>query len=362
MPFGTFIAPSPDADFVELGATRKGRLFKKHILNKGTLYHPKTGEAINVDDTFVNTLKSNFENGVCDIVQVPLANDKNEHSEAPDRNIGRVVGIEADGDKVYAMIDARKHADDLGETLLGASAMMSLDYTDTKTLERKGPTLLHVAVTNRPYVTGLEEYEEVVAASAEYSSDTVVLTPAAPAVAKEAKDMNKTELLAALKALKGDDAITAEDLKGLGIELPKGEAAPDATLTALTQTLANTGLVQLSAGDQITGADVVNAVAQLAQNNLQLSNTVGELTKDKARTYVHSLVEDARILPAQEEAMLTLYMTNRELFDQIVPEKPLVTLSAESGITPPDPTPQIDVESEISRYLEMASQGGTATG
>src|ERR1044072_4503734 len=178
------IVPSDGDGYVELARTKQGRLFRKHILNKGPLLHPTTGATISIDDKFVSTLTKNFNDGVCDIVQVPLANDKNEHSEDPMRNIGEVIGIEAKDDKVYAVIDARDApaADKLGKTLLGASAMLHLDYTNTKTGQKVGPTLLHTCVTNRPYVTGLEDYKEIVAATSDTSQRAVLLTTApAPA-------------------------------------------------------------------------------------------------------------------------------------------------------------------------------------
>jgi hypothetical protein len=115
-------------------------------------------------------LKRNFDTrAATDIVQVPLANDKNEHTENPSRNIGVVTGLEREGSKVYALIDARdaEAAGKLGKTLLGASAMLHLNATDNRTGGKVGPALYHVAVTNRPYVVDLEPYAEVVAATAE---------------------------------------------------------------------------------------------------------------------------------------------------------------------------------------------------
>ncbi len=138
-------------------------------LSTGPLIHPRTGKVIQIDDAFVRTLQKNFDDKVCDIVQVPIADKTNAHTEDPLRNAGRVVGLEREGNKVYAVMDIADPAvaDKLGKTLLGASAMLHLDYTDTRTGARVGPTLLHSLVTNRPYCLGLEDYQEVVAATAE---------------------------------------------------------------------------------------------------------------------------------------------------------------------------------------------------
>src|ERR1700722_12079881 len=153
-PGGDTFAPVADIP-VALARSRRvmGKLFEKHILNKGVLLHPKTGAKIHVDDTFVTAMQDNFAKGYCPIVQVPLANDKNEHVENPGANLGEVVGIRSRGNKVYALLDAREDAGKFGKTYLGACAYLSTNYTDTKTNSKVGPPLLHVAVTNRPYVT-----------------------------------------------------------------------------------------------------------------------------------------------------------------------------------------------------------------
>src|SRR4051812_11805632 len=109
------IVPSDGDGYVDLTRTKTGRLFRKHLLTKGKLNHPAVGE-VNIDDEFLAHIKKNFDDGVCPIVQVPLANAKNEHSEEPDRNIGEVVDIQIDGDKLYAVIDIRDpaHASRMG--------------------------------------------------------------------------------------------------------------------------------------------------------------------------------------------------------------------------------------------------------
>ncbi len=195
------IFPSPEADFLELSRSKRGRLYKKHILTKGTLRHPATKRDVKVDDQFFDALVANFSNKVCDIVQVPIAGANNEHTEDPTRNIGEVVELQQEGDKLFAVIDARdeQYADKLGSTLLGASAMIHPNYEDAKTGAKVGPTLLHVCVTNRPYITELDDYEELIAATADNVGDAAMFTP------EEAATMTRDELIEALKAEHGID-------------------------------------------------------------------------------------------------------------------------------------------------------------
>lgn len=171
---GIFPAPGYTEGYIELARSPTGRVFTKHILTIGRPFvHPKTGKPLTVDEAWFTRMKRNFDDGVS-IVQVPLVNDRNEHPAAghedPLRNAGEVIGLERDGDKVLAVLDIRDPdvADKIAsKTILGASAMMHMDYKDSASGVRRGPALLHCAITNRPHLVDLDDYQEVVAASAE---------------------------------------------------------------------------------------------------------------------------------------------------------------------------------------------------
>lgn len=352
------LIPSPSgvgSEYIELARSKQGRVFKKHILTKGELIHPVTRQHIKIDDSFVGKLIENFQNKVCDIVQVPLANDKNEHSEDPTRNIGEVIGLEQVDDKVYALIDARKEgtADALGKTLLGASAYLSTNYMDNKLDKRVGPTLMHVAVTNRPYVTELDDYEELIAATADISSDVVVLSNVS-----EDKAMTKDELIAELKT----HGIDVND-----IQLRLSASESDGSLVQkLGSALAQGEFIALSAGQPFTTEAVLEGVSKLAEQNVALSTKVEEndgliselqeenekYAKLSAESTVDALVAEGRILPAQRETYIELKLTNDDMFGKLVPEKALVALSAEEGTNQSDETgdqKELDIEAEIAR-------------
>ena len=363
------IIPSPPDDTfhpvadvpVALARSRRvqGRLFEKHILNVGPLLHPKTGKVINVDDTFVATMQDNFAKGYCDIVQVPLANDKNEHVENPGANLGEVVGIRRRGDKVYALLDARQDADKFGKTYLGASAFLSTDYTDTATGNKVGPTLLHVAVTNRPYVTGLDDYTEVLAASADSPGEVVVLT-AAP---EEPVPLTRTELLAALKAEHGIDV---EALLAASAEPPALDTA--ALSGALVQALKDGGFVSLTADPgQISLSDVTGAVVELAGTNRTLTTRVGQLERQAAEAEVDGYIGAGRLLPKAREVAVEMALSNRDGLDAILapPDRPYVQLAVQRGV-PGDAGTQEqeqDIDAEIARLTadhgEFFSPDGT---
>jgi hypothetical protein len=364
------ITPAPDTAFVALGRTAQGKLFKKHILTEGVLIHPQTKERIPIDGKFLDTMVTNFNNGICDIVQIPLANKLNEHDESPDRNIGEVIGLEHDGDKLYAITDIRREdaQGEVGKTLLGASAFMHTDYTDTHTDEKVGPTLLHMAVTNRPYVHGLEDFKELIAASADNDGETVLLTAAAPV--EEPIKVPKT--LDELKAeLKTDHNIDLDALQLSAVTPAPTPVTPVApkldkdTILALTAA----GVLKPVEGDkpeEVTGEDVTDAIVELAGNYLKLSadhasvkETVAQISQERAEMEVDGLIRQGRVVPAQKDTFVELSMSNRDLFAKLVPDTPIVALSVEKGTTAPEePEAPEDVNAEI---LRLTGEGSYAS-
>lgn len=343
------ILPGVRDSFVELSRTKSGRLFRKQILKKGTLNYG--GRQIPVDDDLFMALTTNFKNKVCDIVQVPVAGAQNEHTEDPLRNIGEVVDLKADGDKLYAYIDARDNsaADKLGKTLLGASAMFSMDYTDTRTGTKAGPTLLHLAITNRPHVVELEDFEEVIAASAEGNDGQVVYLTATD----DEEEPTMATLDALLATLKVEHGI---DVPALQAQV--AEAEPALALSAqLKGVFGQSDILKLS-GENF-GDDLVGAIGQLAEKNVALSSQLDEVVKDrkqeKAESVVDGKIREGFITPAKREKQIELYLSNPEMFEALLPEKPVVKLSSEEGFEPADNQQAAAVDAEILRLTQSAA-------
>jgi hypothetical protein len=370
-----YIVPAPGGAFrpvedvpVELARSRQvtGRLFEKHILNKGPLIHPVTKVRINIDDGFVSAMEANFKAGVCPIVQVPLANARNEHVENPDANIGEVVGIKSRGDKVYALIDARDEqaAARLGKTYLGASAFLSTNYTDTRTDKKVGPTLLHVAVTNRPYCVDLDDYKEVLAASADSTGEVVVLTP----VPEETVPLTREELLAALKNEHGIDvaalqaaATAAPDAAALSAEFM--QALP----VAVAEALKDSGTFQLSADPgTVSLSDVTAAVVELAADNKGLRETVTGLQRRAAMTEVDGYIGAGRLLPKARAAAIEMALSRRDDLDAILApaDRPYVKLDQQVGLSGPDgeQRQEQDIDAEVARLTAQHKDFFTSDG
>ena len=403
------IVPGPDSAYVELSRTKTGKLFKKHILSTGELLYPGVaGGKVKIDQAFLDTLKNNFESKVAPIVQFPMAGHKNEHSEAPDRNIGEVVDLSIEDGKMYAHIDVRKHSDDVGSTILGASAMFSLNYTDTRTGQKVGPSLLHVAATNRPYVVDLDDYEEIVSASADSVNDeAVVLTVSTE---KETVIMTLEEILAALKADHNIDVLALQtELESTKTELESEKDAKTTAETSVTEKdaelvaskaevdkvvaeaeaatkeaadakeaalqlsnsivehLAGAEVISLSNSEEAPNAEAIIAgVASLAEERVSLSNEVNTLrekdAKNAAENRVDSLIREGRILDKNRDDQVTLLLTNSDLFENLVPEKPIVQLSGEElGFSKTDDENETALEAEIERLAKAAQNHGVAT-
>ena len=79
--------------------------------------------------------------------------------------------------------------------------------------------------------------------------------------------------------------------------------------------------------------------------NLQLSATGQE---------VDALIAEGRVLPAQRDAMIQLANSDRELFSKVVPDKPVVKLSAGKGVE------TADQETELGNLTEEQAQAEIA--
>lgn len=344
------VIPSPRGDYVELGSpgidtvTReKYPRFRKHILNLGTLKYQ--GQEFKLDESWYNRLKDNFNSGVS-MCQVPLADEKNRHTENPLANTGEVVGLEREGNRVYTVIEVRKADAAQGlrdKTIMGASALLSMDYTDTRTQKKVGPALLHHCLTNRPYVLDLEPYQEIVSMSADTDGDSVII------LSEGGMPETREELIARLR-----------DQHGIDVEALQAAASSrndTAALTAaITEALSGTN-VQLSAeGSTISLSDVTGAIVELAAQNRTQGEAIARLTLDRAERDVDALIGAGRLLPKARVTAIELALTNPEQLDAITApaDAPYVQLSRQQGVAAPDGADkqEADVDAELVRLTK----------
>lgn len=348
--------PNAEEGFIPLSRTKSGRLVRKQILKTGPLNYPGiSGGKVELTSEMFDRIVENFDNKVCDIVQFPLADNNNAHTEDPLRNAGEVVSLKREGDSLYAYIDVRKEAAVEGikdKTIIGASAMLALNYTDTRTGKAAGPTLLHVAGTNRPHVLELEDFE-VIAASVDSNSEAVILT--APTTTKEKAPMETlTEIFDHLKA--------EHDIDVPALQAQVAESAGVAELSAkLSAVLDSNGIIKLSNGETAKAEDLVLAVGQVVADKAELSGRIEALELSNrqaaAEAAVDKLIEDGFLAESTRAAYINLKLSNEETFNAIVPEQPIIKLSGEAQtFVPADSKHEETVTAEINRYSELATQ------
>lgn len=343
-----------DPEFAELSRSDlkySGKLFRKQIFRWGEFGHPaKPDFKIKVDRTFYDTLKRNFENRVCPIVQVPLVDDQNRHTEAPDRNTGEVIDLGADDDGIYAVIDVRRHAEEVGNTILGASAKLALNYIDRRTETQVGPTLLHVAMTNRPFLTNLSAYESISLSDNDTTNDenVVLLTDSVPTDttnrSKENSAMDKTEAIAALSEY--------------GIDVEAGQQAL-ATLNgyiALSDVLGE-GVEANPDTISTTIVDLTNSLKERDDKLEVLEEELRVIKLSAAEEKVDTLIEQGRIRPVTKDKMIELQLSDPETFELfLLPAEEAEVEMSEQGVTTTESTHQED-PGEVAKAMGQRLAG-----
>lgn len=373
MPEEILALPSPDDSYIQLSGGDGERILRKRILpmNKSFIHPGDHKVKIFVDEVMASSLLKNFKNGVCEIVQVPIVNKENQHTEDPRDNAGRVIGLDFDSTGVYATIKASKYAEDFGKTILGASAFLHLNYIDTATGERVGPTLLHVAATNRPHVNGLGEFEEVIRASADISGEEQLIfmseaesetsseappegAPPAEVEEPEAAPQESQTTSEETGNMTKEEWLEAGKEYGFDVEALQAEATRVAELSAELENTKNE--LQLSSEKVEEAGNLTEELLKLSNANQTMAADIEQLklananyAQRDAEHEVDGLIRVGKVLPAQRDVMVKLSMNDRETFEQLVPENPIVKLS-EDGVTLHEQSNAEQYAADIERY------------
>lgn len=190
--------------------------------------------------------------------------------------------------------------------------------------------------------------------------------------------MTKSELLEQLKETFGVDVsaleaqVTALTSQNEGLVAKVAEAAPAVELSnKLSSALVESKVVELSNGEELSNEKIVDSIVSLGEDNVELSSKVETLEEEKvelssqlegyvksdAEHTVDSLVSEGRIIPANRDAMVELRLSNKEMFDKLVPENPVVSLSQEEGTNVTDEQGrqvEEDIDAEIARLTAYA--------
>lgn len=380
------IIPSPAEDYVSLSENSSTtKLFRKKILpmNKSFVHPADPTRKIFVDESMARTLIKNFKSGVCEVVPMPLVDEMNRHNESPLLNSGRVTGLDYDSNGVYVTLQpTEEYANDFGTKFLGASATLHLNYPDSATGERVGATLLNVSVTNRPHLTNLGDYKEIIKASADIDSEAVVMTQEEPSSAESQEEVPEVTPEATAEVepeglpteevpneneegqMTPDEMIAALKEHGIDVKALQADASRVAELSGqLDSAMEQLQLSAASNGVEVT--DIAEAVVELSNTISTQENQIASLLESNRKfaetaavNEVDSLIRTGRLLPKQRDVMVRLSMDDRETFEALVPETAVVSLS-EQGVTVHEEPESLNARNEqISRYKDMAARMG----
>lgn len=202
-------------------ATKLGpRLYEKTILRVGKIV--KNGEEYDVTSDVLDSFVQNFQTGAIDTVPFVLVDDKNVHTDNPDRYRGTIRGLKRNGDDLVMMVEASADGAKLIEDTQ-YELPVSVRITDRLTRadgRDVGPTLLHVAGTFDPEIARLGKWRP--ATTIDASAETTVIDLSIPGESQETVIDNNREggpvatltdeqISKLLKLIEGGGASAADD-------------------------------------------------------------------------------------------------------------------------------------------------------
>ena len=214
------------------------------VLRVGHFSHPSYGEFEVTTETLQNMV-ANFTNGVRPIPPTRLVVDYN-HGDQSGRAAGWITALEVrGGSELWAQVE---WTDEAAEAIRRreyqfTSAEFTSEYVDKETGETRGATLLAFAITNRPFVEGMQPLALSEQVSQAMSASDEAKPPAAEPVADggEAPEENemeqqlrqllgldeKTDVLEAVKALKDNRTVVLSERDTLTARLTEVSAERD---------------------------------------------------------------------------------------------------------------------------------------
>lgn len=348
----------------ETSASRIGpRIWRKHALPFTTFAHPKTGELVTITPELLQRMKENFDAKVRDIVPVP-AKGPGGHSDDWRDSVGNTIGFEVDPETGgYVIIEVDDETDKAiqEEKLKGISLSFDPDWFDPQKLTNVGPVLRHSALTNIPYLKGLQGFERV---SLSEGDDLIVLTEVPP---KE-EPMKLEEMLAALKK---DHGIDVDALKATADEFESTKKRAE-QVAGVRKALAGAGVELSETDDDVDlGAAVASLVKErtdLSEQVTSLSSRMDKMDKDIKRERAEAKVRPYRakglVSDAEAPKMIELAERDPETADFVLSKLSGGTMLSELGSAHSEDEPgkgsgstdlsESQEADEIKRYAEMA--------
>ena len=137
-----------------------GKTYRKQIVRYGKWVNPMFPvEDMILDKAWGQQIIENYNKKIVDRVPIP-----SNHTDDVEANRGEVVGLENADDGLYALMDIRD-ADTVTKIeeglIFDVSISFEWDFVDSEKGEAHGPVLLHVALVNNPYLTGMKPFAKI---------------------------------------------------------------------------------------------------------------------------------------------------------------------------------------------------------
>lgn len=308
-------------------ATFSGTIYRKQLAKYGDWVNPQfpvlsSDPIMTLDEEWGNKIVENFNNNVLGApVPVPL-----NHTNEVQANTGRVQSIESiPGDGLYGNLlitdEKTVHKLDKGE-IFDVSISFDWNYIRTDNNKNYGPTLLHTALVNNPYLTEMNTFQKIGPALSKLQESfaPVGLSYSEKNTIMLSRDKMKELSDMATKTIKNEKefAITVkftEDGEEKELVIPAGEEAtvPDDVADDVTAQIAD---AQDAAGDASADDDIndddntdadgdtkppANETPEEELARLRLQNAELSLSRE-----YDSLLAEGKVIPAQKEKIMAL--------------------------------------------------------
>ena len=380
-----------------------GTVFYKQVAKFGKWVNPIFPiEFMELDKEWGQAIIDNFNAGVIDRVPVPL-----DHTDSTEANTGEVIKLELQDDGIYAYLDIRRPnvVDDINNGLIfDVSISFDWDYIDTENGEHHGPTLLHVALVNNPYLKGMPEFE--VASEGAFSEHFSKLTTAlalpksnsvimlSESKIKELSEMDEATVkndkayAVEIKVTVDDDEVTRTLAPGEETTVPKDQAEavntqiadavdPDAEQETEEEKKAREDQEEADRKKQEEeDAKLTDEEKQAKKDQEELSDLRKKNALSETEKAYTTLLSAGKITPAQKDAFMqlaeshstTVSLSGKQvslssLVTQILEAGPKVTKFSESGSSKDgEGDPDKDEKKPSDNMSEAELRGMQATG
>lgn len=153
------LAPLDAEPVVELA--RSPRIFRKQVLRTGEIDYK--GRRIAFTPDYLDGLVAAYQERAFDAVPLVFADKDNTHTQAVDRIRGQVIGLERNGDRLDAIVQA---ANDDAAALLRDNPYIGVSARIEQPIERADgqhwpAAIQHVLATANPRITGMGPWQPV---------------------------------------------------------------------------------------------------------------------------------------------------------------------------------------------------------